>query len=122
VPIITVKKCLNCNVDHEWIFDGATLRELRVIKQITGMNQADFSAAGDNGDPEALAALLYVLHLRDKIRIPFEDVDLDFKNFAMEATEEEKAAIAEWQAKNQETEAPKAENGQTKKAASKHKS
>lgn len=99
MPLITVNNCLNCGIKHEWLFSGATLKELRVIKKITGMGQAAFAAAGDEGDPEALAALLYILHNRDKIKVPFDDIDLDFEQFSMEPTEDEKeayeAALAE---------------------------
>jgi len=89
MPLITVKDCENCHIDHEWLFDGAKLKELRVIKKLTGMSQRAFAEAGDEGDPEALAALIYILHMRDKIKVPFEDIDLDFANFKMEPTEHE---------------------------------
>ncbi|MGH3629546.1 MAG: hypothetical protein ACRDRL_19180, partial [Sciscionella sp.] len=56
---------------------------------LTSMGQRAFAEAGDEGDPEALAALIYVLHSRDRIKIPFDDVDLDFKTFTMVATEQE---------------------------------
>lgn len=95
MPLITVKNCENCHIDHEWLFDGAKLKELRVIKKLTGMSQRAFAEAGDEGDPEALAALIYILHKRDKITIPFEDIDLDFQNFSMEATEQELAEAEE---------------------------
>jgi hypothetical protein len=71
-----------------------TLKELRVIKKLTGMGQKAFAEAGDEGDPEALAALIYVLHKRDKILIPFDDVDLDFTKFTMEPTEQELKELA----------------------------
>ena len=106
---IKVKKCLNCGIAHEWLFDGATLRELRVIKKLTGMNAKQFAEAGDDLDPEALAALVYVLHGRDKIKIPFEDVDLNFNDFVMEPTEDEQKQIEELEKKMQE--ASDKENG-----------
>jgi hypothetical protein len=71
-----------------------TLKELRVIKKLTGMGQRAFAEAGDEGDPEALAALIYVLHKRDRINIPFDDVDLDFTKFTMEPTEQELKELA----------------------------
>jgi hypothetical protein len=71
-----------------------TLKELRVIKKLTGMGQKAFAEAGDEGDPEALAALIYVLHKRDRINIPFDDVDLDFTKFTMEPTEQELKELA----------------------------
>lgn len=93
MPLIKVKKCLNCGIAHEWLFSGATLRELRMIKELTGMNGKAFATAGDDLEPEAIAALLYILHKRDKITLPFEDVDLDFGDFDMEPTDEELAEI-----------------------------
>lgn len=93
MPVITIENCLNCKVDHEWIFDGAKLSELRLIKKLTGMSQRAFAEAGDEGDPEALAALIYILHKRDKINVPFEKIDLDFKHFKMEPTEQEQAEL-----------------------------
>lgn len=89
MPIINIKKCLNCGVAHEWLFSGMTLKELREVKKLTGMKAKDFASAGDDGDPEALAALVWILHKRAKITVPFDDVDLDFNDFSMEPTDEE---------------------------------
>jgi hypothetical protein len=94
MPLVTIRECLNCQIDHEWLFESMTLKELRVIKKLTGMGQKAFAEAGDEGDPEALAALIYVLHRRDKIVIPFDDVDLDFTKFTMEPTEQELKELA----------------------------
>jgi len=94
MPIIRIKDCLNCGVPHEWLFTGARLKELRMIKALTGLSAAEFAAAGDTGDPDALAALICILHKRDKINIALDDVDVDFDDFEMIETEEEKAAIA----------------------------
>jgi hypothetical protein len=89
MPLVTIKDCLNCNTDHEWLFEGLSLKELRMIKKLTGMSQRAFAEAGDEGDPDALAALIYVLHVRDRIKVPFDEVDLDFSKFTMEPTEQE---------------------------------
>ena len=94
MPLVTIRECLNCDIDHEWLFESMTLKELRLIKKLPGMGQKAFAEAGDEGDPEALAALIYVLHKRDKIVIPFEDVDLDFTKFKMEPTEQELKELA----------------------------
>ena len=122
MPLVTIRDCLNCDIDHEWLFDAMTLKELRMIKKLTGMGQKAFAEAGDEGDPEALAALIYVLHMRDRIKVPFDDVDLDFTKFTMEATEQEikeaEAALAELE----EDDPKEDESGPTKKAASKRKS
>jgi hypothetical protein len=63
-----------------------------MIKALTGMSAAEFAEAGDTGDPDALAALVCVLHKRDNITIALDDVDVDFSDFDMEPTPEEKAA------------------------------
>lgn len=125
MPLITVKNCLNCDVAHEWVFSGPTLKELRMIKHLTGMNQKQFGEAGDEGDPEALAALLYVLHKRERITVPFEDIDLDFNDFSMEPTEEEKELIAQLEAAAEagvEVDPKETPSGPKKKAGSKPKS
>lgn len=103
MPLITIKDCENCHIDHEWLFDGVKLSELRMIKKLTGMSQRQFAEAGDEGDPEALAALIYILHIRDRVKVPFEKIDVDFKNFTMEPTEQEQKEIDELleQAKNE---------------------
>lgn len=111
MPVIRIKNCLNCDISHEWVFDGARLSELRMIKKLTGMNAREFAGAGDDLDPEALAALVYILHMRDKIKLQFDDVDLDFNDFTMEPTDEELAEIEklekEMQAANDAEQAPK---------------
>lgn len=66
-----------------------------MIKALTGMSAEQFARAGDDGDPDALAALICILHKRDKINIALDDVDVDFEDFDMEVTAEEKAAIEE---------------------------
>lgn len=118
MPFIKISKCLNCDIAHEWLFDAPTLKELRSIKKLTGMNGNDFMDASDSGDPEALAALIYILHVRDGIKIPFDDVDLDFATLDIQPTEDEKEAEAKAVAAMQaETENPTSpENGQTEKA------
>jgi len=63
-----------------------------MIKALTGMSAAEFAEAGDTGDPDALAALLCVLHKRNGITIALDDVDIDFSDFDMVPTAEEQAA------------------------------
>lgn len=111
MPLVEIKDCLNCQVDHEWLFESMTLKELRVIKKLTGMGQKAFAEAGDEGDPEALAALLYVLHKRDKINIPFADVDLDLTKFKMEPTEQELKELAAAEAMDDNEDPKENENG-----------
>lgn len=111
MPLVEIKDCLNCQIDHEWLFESMTLKELRVIKKLTGMGQKAFAEAGDEGDPEALAALLYVLHKRDKINIPFADVDLDLTKFKMEPTEQELKELAAAEAMDDSEDPKENENG-----------
>ena len=92
MPIIRIKDCLTCHTPHEWLFDSARLKELRMIKALTGMSAAEFAEAGDTGDPDALAALICVLHKRDGITIALDAVDVDFSDFDMTPTQEEIAA------------------------------
>jgi hypothetical protein len=117
--LVKINKCLNCEVSHEWEFDGATLRELRTIKRLTGLDFKAFAKASDEGDPEALAALLYVLHKRGKIEVPFDEIDLDFADFDMVLTADEQAASdrLEKAAEKAGKEALAAKNGRPAKAA-----
>lgn len=125
MPLIKITDCENCHIDHEWIFDAPKLSELRMIKTLTGLSQKAFAEAGDEGDPDALAALIYVLHMRDKIKIPFDKIELDFRNFSMEPTEQEQKeidALLAAESDEDPKEEMKPESGPTKKAASKRKS
>ena len=92
MPRVTIEKCLNCEIKHSWLFAGMDLQDLRAIKQLTGMRAAEYSEASENMDPDAIAALLFVLHRKDGITIPFEDINVDFNDMTVEPTEEEIAA------------------------------
>lgn len=123
MPIVRVKNCLNCGISHEWVFTGMTLKELRLIKQFTGFRANEFAEASGAGDPDAVAAMLYVLHLKDGIKVPYEDIDLDFHDFEMEPTEEEVAELEklekEAQSAAEAAQAPKVtQSGPKTKAAS----
>jgi hypothetical protein len=117
MPYININKCANCGIKHQWLFDAPTLKELRDIKKLTGMGGNAFTQASEDGDPEALAALIYVLHKRDKITLPFDDVDLDFNELEIEPTEEEKAAVEKEAAAGEQGKAsPSTGSGTTRKA------
>jgi len=122
MPFVRVKNCVNCGIAHEWLFDGMSLQELRTIKQLTNLRAQEFAIAMDETDPDAIAAMIYILHRRDKIVVPFEDVDLDFKDFSIDETEEEIKEREEIEAKAQaaadEAQAPKVANGPRTKAGS----
>lgn len=63
-----------------------------MIKALTGMSAAEFGEAGDTGDPDALAALICILHKRQGITIALDDIDIDFSDFDITPTSEELAA------------------------------
>jgi len=113
---ITISKCVNCGIGHEWDFDVPTLKEMRQIKKLTGLAGQDFAQASEAMDPEAIAALLYVMHKRDKITIPFDDIDINFTDFHMTETEEEKKEREAMQAQG-EADPTKTRSGRTPKAA-----
>jgi hypothetical protein len=119
MALITINNCCNCGVAHEWIFEGLRLKELRSVKKLTGLNGMAFEEAAEQSDPEALAALIWILHKRDKITIPFDDVDLDFTDFDMAETEDERQAreAAEAQEKALKGKGPAARNGRPPRAA-----
>ena len=109
---ITIKKCLNCGVAHEWDFDSPKLKEMRTIKKLTGLAGQDFADGMMEMDPDALTAVIYILHKRDKITIPFDDIDLDFNDFDMKETEEERQSREKLEAA-ESGESGKAESGKT---------
>ena len=120
MSFVKINKCLNCGISHSWTFDGMTLKEMREIKKLTGLRVMEFAAAGDDGDPEAIAALVYIMHKRNKISLPFDDVDLDFTDFVIEPTEEEKEAMVKLESGSDPKVIP-IKNGQRKKAGSERK-
>ncbi|HYS43631.1 MAG TPA: hypothetical protein VEM32_06585 [Geobacteraceae bacterium] len=64
-----------------------------MVKRLTGMNGLDFSNAFKVMDPDALAALMVILHARDKIKVSIDDVNIDFDDFGMEITPEEQDQV-----------------------------
>ena len=111
MPFIKVSKCKNCGISHEWFFDGMDLQELRMIKRLTGMRAAEFGQAADEMDPDALAAMFFILHKRDGIVVPFDDINVDFSSLDIEPTEDELREEKELEARMQ----AEAERGQLPK-------
>lgn len=111
MPQITINDCKTCHIKHEWYFGGAGLQELRHVKRMTGMTGLEFQNAFQTMDPDALAALMVLLHKRDKIKVSIDDVDVDFDDFDLENTAEEQEEIekleAEMKARADEAQAPK---------------
>lgn len=92
--IIRIKKCLNCAAEHEWSYDQPTLKEMRHIKSRTGYSTAEFTAGMGTGDPDAMTALIDLLHRRASIALRWDDIDLDYDDFEIIPTDEE-SALAE---------------------------
>lgn len=93
--IITLSNCLvpACEGgDHKWEFERPTIRELKRIETATGMDvETFFQGLGDvettgvtSKALDAILALVDVLHRRDGLRVPFEDIDVDFPSFGIE--------------------------------------
>jgi hypothetical protein len=91
--IVTIVACRNCNgTAHHWVMSEPTLLELRRIKRLTGLTARTLEPALNDGDPDAMAALLDLLHRRQNIIIPFDEIDLDFDGFDMKPDAEEEQA------------------------------
>lgn len=82
--IIISRHCLvpDCGgADHKWEIERPTLREFRFIQETVGLDPDDFENALNEGGTiqsiDAVLALLTILHRRDGIRVPFDDVDAD---------------------------------------------
>lgn len=93
--IITVKRCrvdVCEGADHKFEFDRPTAREILRIEQASGMD-IDTWSDGLTGalnkvaaKPALLAmlALVDILHRRDGIKVPFEDIDVDLMDLDIE--------------------------------------
>lgn len=93
--IITLNNCSTPECEgasHRWEFERPTLREIQRIETTTGLDAEQFFAgmdsAGEGGITsvgiKAILALVDVLHRRDGVRAPFEDIDVDIVDFAIE--------------------------------------
>lgn len=99
--IIISRKCLvpDCDgADHKWEIERPTLREFRFIQETVGLDPDQFEAAMNEGGTiqsiDAVLVLLAILHRRDRVIVPFEDIDADLAHleflFDPEAEPEEK--------------------------------
>lgn len=82
--IIISRNCLvpDCGgADHKWEIERPTLREFRFIQETVGLDPDNFENALNEGGTiqsiDAVLVLLTILHRRDGIRVPFDDVDAD---------------------------------------------
>jgi hypothetical protein len=121
MPFIRIGKCLNCGISHDWLFEGMSLKELRTVKQLTGMRTLEFAEGCEALDPDAVTAMIYILHERDSIHIRFDDIDVDLKDFDMESTEgeikEQEDLEKRMQAEAEKAQSPKVTSSGPKSAA-----
>lgn len=102
--IITLKNCLvaECRTrgatEHKWEFERPTAREIQRMQKIAGMELDKWGLAlqADGMGSEKIDAALVlvdILHRRDGIIVPFEDIDLDLfdLDFAVDPDPDEAA-------------------------------
>lgn len=70
--------------------ENFTLGELREIKRISGINAGQMGDALNDGDPDVLAALVYVTLKRNGEKVTLEELDkVEMSDILFEADEEE---------------------------------
>jgi len=102
--IITIQKCLVPQCDgasHRWEFERPTLREIERMEDAAGIDIDQFATGlTDVLSPgvsrlaiKATLALADILHRRDGVRVPYEDIDIDIGDFdiAVDETDVEPA-------------------------------
>ncbi|WP_435111871.1 hypothetical protein [Nocardiopsis synnemataformans] len=63
---------------QEWEWSGApTLSEARLIKERTGLTIKGFLEGFQEMDPDAITAMLYVLHRREGKAVAWDDIDCE---------------------------------------------
>ena len=93
--IITIERCLvpQCEgAAHRWEFQRPTLRELERMEDAAGIDVDQFATGlSDILSPgasrlaiKATLALADILHRRDGIRVPYEDIDIDVEEADLE--------------------------------------
>jgi hypothetical protein len=103
MPRFIIKNCLcpPCGgASHEWDYRSLLLSEMRVVTAKTGIkgNEA-FGEAIESEDPEALTALIDILHRRAGVAVRWEEIDLDPEDFDVTLTDEERARLTPEQLK-----------------------
>ncbi|MYR84088.1 hypothetical protein GTY41_03795 [Streptomyces sp. SID685] len=79
-------------VEYEWDGDRLLVAEARELKVHTGFTPGRWLAAVDEGDPDALAALIYLAKKRAGETLRFSDLDtLDYADFDLEVADPEGA-------------------------------
>lgn len=93
--IITIGKCLvpECaGASHKWEFETPTLRELQRMEKTAGISIDQFAGGLDDALDtgitsaaiNAVLALVDILHRRNGVRVPFEDIDVDPGDFHLD--------------------------------------
>jgi hypothetical protein len=85
VSVVILRNCLipECGgADHKWEFERPTLRELRRIQEVIGLDPEQFEEAVNEGAAtiasiDAILILVAILHKRIGVIVPFDDVDVD---------------------------------------------
>jgi hypothetical protein len=77
-------------------FDEPTFNEIRAIKKWTGMipGSPDWEKAQENGDPDCLQAVIYLLLHRKGRMVKYSEIDGKPSDFGTHYTDEEKADAA----------------------------
>lgn len=85
--IVELKDCLVpvCEgATHRWEFERPTLRELKRIQETIGMDPDEFETAMNDGLSsqaiDAILVLVDILHRRNKVVVPFDEIDADIQN------------------------------------------
>jgi hypothetical protein len=74
--------------DKRYPFDGLKVSEARLIKSTCGMTVKGWQDALNEGDADAMAALVWVLRRRDgETGLAFLDVDFDLTDVEVESDE-----------------------------------
>lgn len=93
--IITINRCLVPECDgasHKWEFEAPTLREIQRMEQVSGISIDQFAGGLDDAldagitsaGINAVLALVDMLHRRDGVRVPFEEIDVSPTDFQMD--------------------------------------
>ncbi|MEV4000994.1 hypothetical protein [Actinomadura sp. NPDC049753] len=96
--IITIQKCLvpQCEgAAHKWEFETPTLREFQRMEKIAGISVDQFAGGLDDALDtgitsaaiDAVLAMVDMLHRREGVKVPFEDIDIDPTDFKLDVAD-----------------------------------
>jgi len=84
-----VRGCPSRGQDHKWEWDRPTAQECLRIEEVLGIDIGEWADAFDGvagtSTMKIKSLLMFVdlMHRRDGIAVPWEDIDVDFGNFKM---------------------------------------